>query len=107
MPAFTPEHTAFLINLSSEKEPRTFFEASKNPKWIIAMKPELEALKNNSTWEMTELPYGKKAIDSKWVFRIKYKPNGEVEIRQGLWEKVIINLMGLITLSHSLQLLKL
>ncbi|GKA12517.1 putative RNA-directed DNA polymerase [Tanacetum coccineum] len=43
------------------------------------MKKEIQALEQNKTWTLEELPNGKKAIDSKWVYKIKYKPNGDVE----------------------------
>ncbi|GJS53773.1 ribonuclease H-like domain-containing protein [Tanacetum coccineum] len=33
----------------------------------------------NNTWELADLPFGRKAIGSKWVFKIKYKSNGEIE----------------------------
>lgn len=35
------------------------------------MKHEIEALEANDTWELTSLPTGKKAIDSKWVYKLK------------------------------------
>lgn len=35
------------------------------------MKHEIEALEANDTWELTSLPAGKKAIDSKWVYKLK------------------------------------
>lgn len=28
---------------------------------------------------LTELPKGKKTISSKWIYKVKYKPNGEIE----------------------------
>ncbi|KAK4389632.1 Retrovirus-related Pol polyprotein from transposon RE2 [Sesamum angolense] len=37
-------------------EPRTFAEANKHPQWRAAMDKELEALENNSTWDLTTLP---------------------------------------------------
>lgn len=43
------------------------------------MKKEIKALEENGTWILVLLPPGKKAIDSKWVYKIKYKPNGEIE----------------------------
>lgn len=43
------------------------------------MQREITTLENNDTWILTDLPPGKKAIDSKWVYKIKYKPSGEVE----------------------------
>nr|GEW93034.1 hypothetical protein [Tanacetum cinerariifolium] len=43
------------------------------------MNKEMKALYRNETWEITNLPKGRKPISSKWVFKIKYKSTGEVE----------------------------
>ncbi|KAJ0588916.1 putative RNA-directed DNA polymerase [Helianthus annuus] len=51
----------------------------QDERWIKAMKKEIQALEQNETWTLEKLPEGKRAIDSKWVYKIKYKPNGEVE----------------------------
>jgi len=36
------------------------------------------AINRNNIWELTKLPANKKAIDVKWVFKLKLKPNGKV-----------------------------
>ncbi|GKD65658.1 ribonuclease H-like domain-containing protein [Tanacetum coccineum] len=43
------------------------------------MNKEIKALYRNGTWEITDLPKERKHIDSKWIFKIKYKSNGELE----------------------------
>lgn len=43
------------------------------------MQKELDALEENSTWEFTYLLEGKKALNSKWVYKIKYRADGTVE----------------------------
>lgn len=43
------------------------------------MQNELEALGKNNTWILIELLQGKKAIASKWVYRLKYKLNGSLD----------------------------
>lgn len=43
------------------------------------MDQEIRALEENHTWEVVDLPEGKKPIGSKWVFKIKYKSTGEVD----------------------------
>ena len=43
------------------------------------MRREIEALEANNTWDLTTLPPRKNVIDSKWVYKIMFKPNGEVE----------------------------
>ena len=40
------------------------------------MKNEMDSLLGNQTWELTELPVGKKALRNKWVYRIKNEYNG-------------------------------
>jgi Reverse transcriptase (RNA-dependent DNA polymerase) len=48
-------------------------------KWKIAMREELNSLDELNTWELTELPEGRKAIGNKWVFKIKLDENGNVD----------------------------
>ena len=40
------------------------------------MKDEMYSLLGNQTWELTELPVGKKALHNKWVYRIKNDHDG-------------------------------
>ena len=40
------------------------------------MKDEIDSLLGNQTWELTELPIGKKALLNKWVYRIKNEHDG-------------------------------
>ncbi|GKD07709.1 ribonuclease H-like domain-containing protein, partial [Tanacetum coccineum] len=54
-------------------------EASSNQHWVDAMNKDMDALYENKTWEITELPSNRKAIGSKWVFKIKYKSDGEIK----------------------------
>jgi hypothetical protein len=46
-------------------------------KWFQAVLEELCALEINETWTYTKLPPGKRAINNKWVFRLKKDANGE------------------------------
>lgn len=65
-----------------EGTPETFEEAVASPEvkqWQEAMTDEMTSLKKNSVWELTELPHNQRAINNKWVFRIKMKPNGLVD----------------------------
>ena len=58
--------------------PSHFQEALEDLKWISAMVEEMKALQKNCTWEMVELSMGKKTIECKWVFLVKYKSNGTI-----------------------------
>ncbi|KAJ8755191.1 hypothetical protein K2173_018989 [Erythroxylum novogranatense] len=44
------------------------------------MDEEIEALEMNRTWDITDLPEGKKPIGCKWIFKVKLKENGKVDI---------------------------
>ncbi|CAI7911145.1 unnamed protein product [Closterium sp. NIES-54] len=62
-------------------KPKTLAEALSGPdaeKWKQSVKEEYDSLLENETWELCELPPGKKAISSKLIFRHKYGPDGEL-----------------------------
>jgi len=40
------------------------------------MDDEIASLDKNRTWELTELPAGKKALLNKWVYRTKNELDG-------------------------------
>ncbi|XP_019251164.1 PREDICTED: uncharacterized protein LOC109230088 [Nicotiana attenuata] len=72
-------YRAFISTSSNITEPTTFAEAIRDPKWIEAMKTEIDALQNNNTWEIVTLPEGKTPIGCKWIYKVKYKASGEIE----------------------------
>ena len=43
------------------------------------MQSEFDTIMKNGTWSLVDLPVGKKAIDTKWVFKLKHKPDGSIE----------------------------
>ncbi|GKV29667.1 hypothetical protein SLEP1_g38572 [Rubroshorea leprosula] len=43
------------------------------------MRNEITALEKNGTWTIETLPPGKRAIDSKWLYKVKFKSDGTVE----------------------------
>ncbi|XP_038901238.1 uncharacterized mitochondrial protein AtMg00820-like [Benincasa hispida] len=59
-------------------EPRSYKEALLHPRWKQTMLEEYEALIRNNTWSLTPLPQDRKVIGSKWVFRLKQTPSGEI-----------------------------
>nr|GEU93286.1 hypothetical protein [Tanacetum cinerariifolium] len=69
----------FSTMLNNGVEPKTYLEASQHKHWVDAMNDEMDALYRNNTWEIVDLPVGRKAVGSKWVWKIKYKSDGEIE----------------------------
>lgn len=72
-------YKSWVLNISSIHEPRTCNDAIKHQHWKDAMDLEIKALQANNTWVLTDLPSGKVPIGCKWVYRVKYKPDGSVE----------------------------
>lgn len=58
---------------------RDAMRSEQSSEWIAAMKEEMASLKENRTWTLVDLPDGRKAIDNRWVFRVKRKPSGDIE----------------------------
>ncbi|GJR36964.1 ribonuclease H-like domain-containing protein [Tanacetum coccineum] len=56
------ENYCFVTQLNKKHEPKSFLEASKYPHWTDAMNQEMDALLRKRTWEIVELPKGRKSI---------------------------------------------
>lgn len=54
-----------------EDAPRTFEEAMARPEFREAMSSKIAGLEDNCTCLITDLPPGKKAIGTKWIYTIK------------------------------------
>ncbi|RDX66705.1 hypothetical protein CR513_54498, partial [Mucuna pruriens] len=48
---------------------------------------ELDSITSNHTWKLVDLPKGSKTIDSKWIFKRKYKLDGSIEKLKALLGK--------------------
>ncbi|CAI7932708.1 unnamed protein product [Closterium sp. NIES-54] len=73
---------AFFSPVEMPGEPATLKEAlesSDAEEWKKAMESELKSIEENGTWEFVELPDGRKAITSKWLFKIKSDTDGKIE----------------------------
>ena len=44
------------------------------------MHEEIKALEKNGTWELTKLPLRKSTVECKWIFNVKYKVDGNIDI---------------------------
>nr|GEU68820.1 ribonuclease H-like domain-containing protein [Tanacetum cinerariifolium] len=64
--------------IQTRKEPKRVHQALKDPSWIEAMQEELLQFKMQKVWVLVDLPHGKRAIGTKWVFRNKKDERGIV-----------------------------
>ncbi|GKE19174.1 putative ribonuclease H-like domain-containing protein [Tanacetum coccineum] len=62
----------------SQEEPKKVIHALKDPSWIEAIQEELLQFKLQEVWTLVDLPNGKRAIGTKWVFRNKLDDRGIV-----------------------------
>lgn len=79
----SPSYQAYLSKLSSQVEPKIFKQASQDDRWVTTMINEIGALESNNSWEIVDLPPGKKGRGSKWFFKIKHKAYGTVDKYKG------------------------
>nr|GEU95753.1 uncharacterized mitochondrial protein AtMg00810-like [Tanacetum cinerariifolium] len=70
--------TRSMTRMVKEQEPKKVFKALKDPSWIKAMQEEILQFKLQKVWVLVDLPKGKRAIGSKWVFRNKKDEKGTV-----------------------------
>jgi hypothetical protein len=66
---------------STDADPLTVREALQRPEadeWMAGIRAELNSQHAADVWDLVELPEGKNAIGSKFVFRTKYDAQGKV-----------------------------
>nr|GFA91442.1 hypothetical protein [Tanacetum cinerariifolium] len=71
-------HTCMFVCFLSHEEPKRVHQALKDPSWIEAMQEELLQFKMQKVWILVYLPYGKRGIGTKWVYRNKKDERGIV-----------------------------
>nr|GEV08275.1 leucine-rich repeat-containing protein [Tanacetum cinerariifolium] len=72
--------TATIVNEEEDGSfPMSTEQALKSKHWKYAMEEEMKALTKNNTWKKRVLPPGKNIFGCRWVFTVKYKPDGTIE----------------------------
>ncbi|CAI7799023.1 unnamed protein product [Closterium sp. NIES-53] len=77
------DEPAYCFLAPAPKEPASMEEALAGPdreKWLVSRDAEYQSLLENGTWDLVVLPEGKKAVQCKWVLRIKTDDKGQVTI---------------------------
>ena len=67
-------HAELLALAQVGREPASFAEAMRSAEaaeWEAACQYEIDALAKNETWDLVDLPPGRRAVKSKWVFKLK------------------------------------
>ncbi|GKD91217.1 putative ribonuclease H-like domain-containing protein, partial [Tanacetum coccineum] len=59
-------------------EPKKISQPLKDESWVDAMQEELLQFKIQKVWILVDLPFGKKAIGTKWVYRNKKNERGVI-----------------------------
>ncbi|CAL1399845.1 unnamed protein product [Linum trigynum] len=69
----------FLSQVSHPLEPTTVKQALQDPRWTAAMWAEFRALLSNHTWTLVPCSLSHNIVDCRWIFRIKWKPDGTID----------------------------
>lgn len=57
-----PKYQNFMPKIPSETKHATYTGVARDARWVDAMKTEIKSLDINKTWNLIDLPKGKKAI---------------------------------------------
>jgi hypothetical protein len=77
-----PAEQAKVVLTDETSEPRTYDEAMKRSDaadWDAACEDEIRMFQQMGVYDVVPRPEGRKVIGSKWVFRVKRGPDGEVQ----------------------------
>jgi histone deacetylase 1/2 len=77
-----PSGEANLSVAGPDPDTPTFTEAMAGPhkaSWLDAMNDELKAMAENNVWELVDPPNGARLVQTRWVLRIKRKPDRSID----------------------------
>ena len=80
----TAKHTALYV--AEIEEPETLKDTLNSEyatQWKAAADAEYQSLLEDETWELVELPAGRKPISCKRVFKVKHDETGKIERFKG------------------------
>ena len=72
------------VLLTDEGELWSFYNVQNlkdKESWAEAMHEEITSLKKNNTFELVELPKGRKALKNKWVFKLKRGDDNDIKYK--------------------------
>lgn len=73
---FSDSHRAFMAAIVTGEVPRSYKEAAQHKVWRDAISKEVDAFEVTNTWDVTDLPPGRKALGNMWLFSNKYDADG-------------------------------
>ncbi|GJR78873.1 putative ribonuclease H-like domain-containing protein [Tanacetum coccineum] len=73
-----PQTRRMTKNVTKHVEPKKVIQALQDLSWIEVMQEELLQFKLQHVWTLMDLPHGKRAIGTKWVYRNKKDERGIV-----------------------------
>ena len=79
---FSP--SLYYLLMTDSGEPECFEEAMQVEtiiKWEQGMDEEIDSLVRNQTWHLVKLPTEKRALQNKWVYRLKEEDGGKKRYR--------------------------
>jgi hypothetical protein len=65
-----------------EDDPTSFEETMRSEyssKWLEAMEDEIRSMSSNRVWDLETIPKGAKTVGCKWVYKIKYDSQGNID----------------------------
>ena len=72
------EYIEAAIN-SQTIEPKNIVEALEQEDWKTAANAEYSSLIENDTWDLVDLPEGRKPVECKWILKIKRGSDGSIK----------------------------
>lgn len=64
--------------LLAADEPASVVQDLEETCWKNAMEAELQAIRDNNTWSLSDLPKNHRVIGLKWVFKVKRDAAGNI-----------------------------